>query len=217
MSALLAPHFLQLMAWTWKVELQNEAALEAREPNEGEEPPKGLLLTLWHGRMLAGLQYHRDRDYHVLVSQSGDGDISAKLLAAFGYHIIRGSSSRGASRALREMLGALRQRAVVVITPDGPRGPMHSVNPGTAFMARTSGFGIVPVGFACSNAWRLKSWDRYTIPKPFSRIVMCYGDPQFVAPDANSEQLAEATERMREHLLEVERRAHETLGQEFVP
>lgn len=164
--------------------------------------------------MLFGLAHHGSRNWWVLVSASQDGDISQALLRRFGYRVIRGSSSRGGVRAVREMLAVLDDGAVLVITPDGPRGPQHSINQGLAWMARVTGYPIVPVGFACDRAWRLKSWDRFTIPKPWSRVVMVYGAPIHVEDRGSEEGLTAASASVRQALFEAETRAFEQLGQE---
>jgi lysophospholipid acyltransferase (LPLAT)-like uncharacterized protein len=191
---------------TWKLEF---GGLEnfPLHPEQG-----GRLVALWHGRLLVGVEAHSNRGYQVLVSPSGDGELMHKLLREFGYGTLRGSSSRGGTRALREMLRDLKAARTVVVTPDGPRGPMHSMNMGLAWMARASGHPIVPIGFGVDRAWRLKSWDRCTVPKPFARVRICYGEPIPVARDADEATLTAVTERVRESLLELERGAAEALG-----
>src|SRR5262249_27913588 len=124
---------------------------------------------------------------------------------AFRYKVIRGSSSRGGARALREMLGVLASGAVLIITPDGPRGPRHSMNPGLAWMARATGYPIVPVGFGVDRAWRMKSWDHFTVPKPGARIALVYGEPVSVARDATSADMEAATRAIHDSLIAAER------------
>jgi lysophospholipid acyltransferase (LPLAT)-like uncharacterized protein len=150
----------------------------------------------------------------VLVSHSHDGELIARMLARFGYRTIRGSSSKGGARAVREMLGEVQKDSVIVVTPDGPRGPRHAMNPGLAWLARETGFPVVPMGYACDKAWYLKSWDRFTIPKFGARHVLCYGAPVRVAKDAGDDELARATETIREELLAAERRGFAHLGRE---
>lgn len=202
--------FFRWNARTWKVEIHHEEQLEASKGEGG-----GHFMSLWHGKMLVGLPHYGGRDYKVLVSASGDGDISQDLLESFGYGVIRGSSSRGGARALREMLQALRAGNVLVITPDGPRGPTHSMNPGLAWMSRATGYGVVPCGFASDRSWRANSWDRLMIPKPWARVVFFYEQPVFVDRKATEAEQAEATELIRERMLSAERQAAEVLGQEF--
>jgi len=200
---------LRLNASTWRVTIENEERLVDAKGEGG-----GHFMALWHGKMLMGVTHYRGRGYTVLVSQSGDGEISMEMLRSFGYDVIRGSSSRGGARALRTMLEALRRGEVLVITPDGPRGPMHSMNPGLAWMSRATGYGVVPVGFASDRCWRAPSWDRMMIPKPWARVAFHYGAPVFVARDAGEEEQGRATEAIREGLLAAERAAAAAIGPE---
>ncbi len=199
---------IRRLSRTWKLEFDGVEHMPV-QPAEG-----GRLLALWHGRLMVGIEAHGQRGYQVLVSPSGDGELMHRLLREFGYGTLRGSSSRGGTRALREMLRELRDAKTVVVTPDGPRGPIHTMNMGLAWMARASGHPIVPIGFGVDRAWRLGSWDRCTIPKPFARVRICYGPPISVPRDADEAQLTAATEAVRDSLLELERDAAEVLGAE---
>jgi len=203
----------RLMRWnakSWKLEIENAAFMEAARGKGG-----GHFIALWHGRMLLGMEEYGGRGWQVLVSRSGDGDISEHLLQSLGYGVIRGSSSRGGASAVRAMLSAMRSGSVLVITPDGPRGPRHSMNKGLAWMARATGYSILPAGLAADPAWRMRSWDSFTIPKPRARVAICYGEPLLVPRDATEEQQAEATEELRRRMLVAERRASEMLGLEL--
>lgn len=205
----IGPGVLRLLSRTWKVEVHGEEHVAAA----GAEG-RGHFMSLWHGRMLVALPHHADRDYQVLVSPSDDGDISEHLLERFGYHVIRGSSSRTGARALREMLVCLRRGDVLVITPDGPRGPRHSMNLGLAWMSRATGHAVVPCGFVCEPAWRARSWDRFTLPRPRARVALVYEEPVRVSRDGGDEELARATALVRERMLRAEKRGFERLGVE---
>ncbi len=200
------------LAKTWRLERSGEEHLASA--SEGGR--RGYFMALWHGRMVVALPLpgHAHSGYHVLVSQSGDGDVSERLLHAFGYEVIRGSSSRGGARSLREMLAVLRAGHPLVITPDGPRGPRHSMNLGLAWMARATGHPIVPCGFAAEPAWRLSSWDRFTIPKRGARVACVYGEPLSVGREGGDAALEEATEELRRRMLEAEREAAARIGAE---
>ncbi|TAJ02405.1 MAG: DUF374 domain-containing protein [Planctomycetota bacterium] len=202
----LAPATLGVLARSWRF-----TVLDAERERACVDAP-GRLYALWHGRMLLGLEHHRDRSHAVLVSHSDDGALVKPLLLKFGFQVIRGSSSRGGARALREMLGELREGGTVVVTPDGPRGPRHAVNPGLAWMARATGFPILPIGFATDSAWRLSSWDAFTIPRPRARVAMAYGEPIRVPRSASEADLVAATEQLRVRLLAAEVRAARELG-----
>lgn len=197
-----APLFNRLAA-SWRIEFVDDDVLASDE---------GCIVAMWHGRMLLLIRQYRERGVYVLVSRSGDGDVSERLLQRFGYGVVRGSKSRGGARSLREMLAVLRTNGVVVITPDGPRGPRHSMNDGVAWMARATGFPIIPVGVGADRAWRLRSWDRFTIPKPRARVAVSFGEPIVVPRDGGDQALQEASETLRKRLLEAERRAFAHLG-----
>lgn len=205
----LGPAALRLLASTWDTTLIGEENLLAARGEGG-----GHFMAMWHGRMIVPLPHHAHRDWCVLVSPSDDGDISESLLESFGYEVIRGSSSRTGARALRAMLAALKTGKVLVITPDGPRGPRHSMNLGLAWMARATGHAIVPCGFVCDRAWRARSWDRFTVPKPGARLALVYGPPIRVEREGGEEELERATELIRERMLAAELEGFRALGAE---
>ncbi len=205
---IVAPSVLRALARTWSVRLEGEGHYEDafRHP--------GRLLSLWHGRMLVSLPHHRDRGMCVLVSPSDDGSLILPLLARFGQRVIRGSSNKESARALRAMLRELEAGGTVVVTPDGPRGPRHSMNLGLAWLAKVTGFPVLPCGFVCDRAWHLKSWDRFTIPRPRARLALVYGEPLLVERDADDAALARATDEIRARMLAAERRGFELLETE---
>lgn len=180
--------FIQAIARTWRIRAVNEEAYRA-ERSAG----RAVVLALWHGEMLPLLYYHRNRQIAVLVSEHGDGEIIARILDSLGFRLVRGSSSRGAARALIAVDRELKAGYVVGITPDGPRGPRHSVAPGALLAAHRAGVRIVPLAASASAFWQLGSWDRFMIPKPFARVTIAYGDPLAVeAP--TSREAGEKTE-----------------------
>lgn len=202
----IGPSCLRLLGKTWRVErLTGQDA-----PDFGNE--RGYLIAFWHGRMLLGLPSHAHTRWTILVSPSADGELSMQLLRAFNFRVIRGSASRGGARALREMLKTLDAGNPVVITPDGPRGPRHSVNPGLAWMARATGYPVYPLGMAVDRAWTLNSWDRFQIPKPWARIVVWYGEPVRVPREIGEGDLERVGDDLRERIRELERRGFERLG-----
>lgn len=206
--SLLAPAVLRVLACTWRVTRVGDAGLAALR---GTGP---WIVAMWHGRMLAlmPLRWHRGRDIAVLVSPSDDGALATRALRAFRYRIVRGSLSRGGARALRAMHELLQAGGQLVVTPDGPRGPRHDINAGIAWLSRAAGAPLLPVGVAVDRAWRLRSWDRFTIPKPFARILVVYGDPVPVAAHTADEQLAPIAAAVRTTLLAAERDGFARLG-----
>jgi len=211
----LGPGFVRALSKTWKTEVLGREHLgEAAnaDPRARHGTDAGCMIAIWHGRMLVGVEYGRKSDWSVLVSPSADGEISERMLRAFGFRVVRGSSSRGGARALREMLAELNSGNVVVLTPDGPRGPRHSMNPGLAWMSRATGFPIVPLGMVSNRAWHLSSWDAFTIPKPFARVAFVYGEPVQVPREASEAELEAATELIRARIFECERRGLAHVG-----
>jgi lysophospholipid acyltransferase (LPLAT)-like uncharacterized protein len=143
-----------------------------------------FLYVLWHGSMLAPIIEHRSQDVVAMVSQHGDGEVVARLLANLGYGTVRGSSGRGGREAFHGMVEELRAGRCGAVVPDGPRGPARHLKPGLIRLAsRAGGVPILPVTSAASPATRLRSWDRFLIPWPASRLVIAYGDPVSVPAD----------------------------------
>ena len=181
-SSRLGAAFIQAVARTWRFRVVNESA--AKQERAAGRP---VVMALWHGEMLPLLFYHRNRQIAVLVSEHGDGEIIARILDEFGFRLVRGSSSRGAARALIAVDRELQAGYDVGITPDGPRGPRHSVAPGALLAAHRAGARILPLAAKASSAWQLGSWDRFMIPKPFARVTIAYGDPMAVEAPSSRE------------------------------
>lgn len=162
--------FLRLLASTWRVRTVNGEPLDAAR-RSGQR----VLFALWHGELLPLLWHQRGRGVAVVISEHRDGEIIARIAELLGYRTVRGSSSRGASRALLGLTRAIDEGADGAITPDGPRGPAHVFASGAAVAAQRTGVPIVPIRASASHAWRLRSWDRFLIPKPFARVTITMG------------------------------------------
>ena len=169
---------IRLLAATWRVRVVGDAAWRAIR---AQGTP--ILLGLWHGDLLPLTWAHRGQGIVVLVSEHRDGEIIAQILERLQVRTTRGSSTRGGARALLGLIRALEEGAVGAVTPDGPRGPRHSVHPGTLAAARRTGASIIGIGVAASRAWRMTSWDQFMIPKPFAKVAIAYSDALTVAPD----------------------------------
>jgi lysophospholipid acyltransferase (LPLAT)-like uncharacterized protein len=168
-----------------------------------------ILFTLWHGRMFLSIQAHRREAITTMASRSKDGEVIARWLEANGYRVVRGSTSRGGGQALREMVRAVRAGGHAALTVDGPRGPARVVQPGIVQLARLTGGWILPITSSCAKPQFLKSWDRYLLPRPFSKCVVVYGEPFPVEPDATDE---EAARRIGEALDAATREADARMG-----
>ncbi len=148
--------------------------------------------VFWHNRifgMARGLRgpYRRKKGV-VLTSASKDGEILARVVASYGLRAARGSTSKRGSRALRELTKWIDDGYNVVVTPDGPRGPRYVLAPGVIFLAQKSGLPIVPVHLNYERYWTLKSWDRFMVPKPFSRVHIAVAPPERIPAILTSDE-----------------------------
>ncbi len=175
--ARLAPPVVGALARTW------------RYREEGSEAWRGLLserrpfvVALWHDILLMPLWRHRDLGVAIVVSEARDGRYLADVATRFGFGAIRGSSTRGGSKALLGARRVLEGGGVVAFTPDGPRGPRRVLKQGVVAAAQQAGVPIVAVHAVPDRAWRFRSWDRFCVPKPFTRVRIGYGAPILVAP-----------------------------------
>lgn len=132
------------------------------------------ICVTWHGELLmtpqAYRKVHPGHKASAMISQHFDGEIIAGTLGMLKIRPLRGSSKRGAKKVLLEAFRSVRSGEEVLITPDGPRGPRHSMSDGAVALALKSKLPIFVMNYQCSSYWQLKSWDKFTIPKPFSRI-----------------------------------------------
>lgn len=163
------------------------------------ERGEGWIYVLWHGRLLPLTFYHRQRNIVSLISQSRDGEHIARVVERWGYEVIRGSSSRGGSEALRQLVRRARSGRVLAFTPDGPRGPRQKMKPGALLTARMAGTALVPLAAGCDRAWWFEGWDRFLVPRPFATVRVAYGEPCRVPADADEAEL-----ERRASLLEAE-------------
>jgi lysophospholipid acyltransferase (LPLAT)-like uncharacterized protein len=157
---------------------------------------KPVIWAIWHGRQFLLYRFDPGDPLTVVTSPSRDGRLQAAVLRRFGMETVWGSSSRGGSRALIGLIRALRRGRDACIAVDGPRGPAYTVKRGIFFVAKKTGATVLPVVASARRCFRLKSWDRFLVPCPFTRAVVLVGDPIAVAPEAEEGDL----ERMRADL-----------------
>jgi lysophospholipid acyltransferase (LPLAT)-like uncharacterized protein len=176
------------------------------------------VLAFWHGRMVVcgHLIYRRiirrGGAVALLTSLSRDGELAAALGRARNYRTVRGSTSRGGlSGMLRLYRAVARDGCSVAIAPDGPRGPALECQPGTVMLARLAGAPIIPLAYAASRSWRLRSWDRLVVPRPFARVVVTVGEPLEVPAEAADEELARLSTTLKHRLDELVGQAEELL------
>ncbi len=154
---------------------------------------KSIIYAIWHNRM-AYMPYgytrvFKQKNLVTMISRSKDGRLVGKICELFGLTVTYGSSSRGGSEALREMIKLAKDKNMdCAITPDGPRGPKYGVQPGIISVAQATGMPIVPVIYDVTRKIRLKSWDGFYVPIPFSRGVVVFGEPMYVPENITEEQ-----------------------------
>jgi len=193
---------VRLLGATWRIRVRNDGAMRAMRA--AREP---IVFSLWHGHLLTLLYHHRDEGITVLISEHGDGEIIARIAERMGFRTVRGSTSRNGARALLEASRVIEQRGDLAVTPDGPRGPARTVAPGVAVVAHRTGAPVIAALVNARSPWRLSTWDRFEIPKPFSRITIAYGDPLFVKA-AEARAAAGAVDRVAEVMAATEGAAH---------
>jgi lysophospholipid acyltransferase (LPLAT)-like uncharacterized protein len=171
---------IRLLGATWRIRVEGEDALDRARAHS----PR-VIFVFWHGRLLPLSFTHRNRRVHVLASEHTDGEMLGQTIRRLGFGHVRGSSTRGGTRALLELAEKVRSGFDVGVTVDGPRGPRGVVKPGVVDVARQTGAAIVPITTASSRRRVFSSWDAFELPAPFARVVVRYGEPVMVEPDAD--------------------------------
>ena len=175
-----------LSVWSRTVRIQFvNKAVPDRLASEG----KNIIYAFWHGRQFLLFHSHRNTGIVIPASESRDGEIQARILKWFGFDVVRGSSKRKGDRALLGLVGGLRKGKCLALAVDGPRGPIYEAKQGVTYMAGKLDKLIVPVITSAKSYWILdKIWDKYLLPKPFTRGVVLYGEP-IIVKGINDEEL----------------------------
>jgi len=185
---------IRVIGWTLRIKVEDRA--RAMDP-DFKQP---MIWTFWHNRMfvvpLVWIWHAPHRKGAALTSGSKDGAMVAGIMKAFGSNAIRGSTSRRGAAALRELTEILEQGDDVAIAPDGPRGPRYKAGAGVVFLARQTGAAILPVRVEYSRALRLKSWDRFMIPLPFSKVRVVFEELMFIGAEMEAEEAEAALEKV---------------------
>lgn len=204
----LAAQYIRLVWYTgrWRI-LGADAALDRFKRGEP------LIIATWHGRMLMtpfGWR-HSDRA-HILVSAHRDGRLISRTLSHFRARTVSGSTRRGGTEALRQLRKILHDGGAVGITPDGPRGPRMRASPGIIQLAKLTGAPIFPLAYSANPRHVFDSWDRFVVPLPFNKGIYLWGDPIFIARDADKAETERARVDLEERLNALTRRADTELG-----
>lgn len=160
------------------------------------------IYAFWHENMLVPAYKYGRPDIWVLISQHADGQMIAEVCRHLGFQLVRGSTTRGGAEAVRQML-KLGREAHLAITPDGPRGPRRQVQAGLIYLAARTGLPIIPIGIGFRSAWRMRSWDRFAVPRPWSFAGCVTAEPINIPPDVDKEQLDQYRLQVEQTMLHV--------------
>lgn len=170
----LAIWMLASLVRVWSRTLRFECDEQSRDIISRHDRP--VALVLWHNRLFVSAEYfrryRRHRAVYALVSASKDGAWLAAFYRMIGISPVRGSSSNHGREAARTLIDVLRNDHDIGITPDGPRGPLYAVEPGVVVITRRAAAPMILLGFEFARCWRLRSWDRFYVPWPFSRVIL---------------------------------------------
>jgi lysophospholipid acyltransferase (LPLAT)-like uncharacterized protein len=208
-SSTLVALVIRIICLSCRLEVRN-----AQYHHDTEKDHGCIVLVFWHEVLPLAMWYYRNTNYHTLTSYSRDGELITRIIGKLGIRALRGSSSRGGREALVRMEKAIQHGVTVAITPDGPRGPRRELKAGTAVLAVRGNAPVVPVAFAITRCWRMKSWDKMVIPKPFSTIVCEYADPIWPSGAKDMDQIAAMRLKINTALNAVQERAEASLGVE---
>jgi lysophospholipid acyltransferase (LPLAT)-like uncharacterized protein len=164
------------------------------------------IMAFWHGRILPATYYFRRRGIIVITSENFDGEWIARIIERFGYGTARGSTSRGARRAMLQLVRDMRRGRPAGFTVDGPRGPARVVQPGAIWLASATGNPVLPFHLEASSHWTTRSWDRTQIPKPFSTVALAIGEPLEIPRTEDKERLEAARMTVQQRLVALEHR-----------
>ena len=166
-----------------------EFGREIEKKYSDQHPDKGPLYASWHRGLFFVMYWYRNQKVVSIASASEDGELAAQAAKRFGWITARGSSSRGGREAFREMEAFVNRGYKGGLVADAPRGPRFVSKLGIVYLAKRTGLPIIPVIWSADRFWKLNSWDRTIIPKPFARIAALFADHYIPVPaDATREQ-----------------------------
>jgi len=192
--------FLRLYAKTLRVQIEGEEEVLKHLESEGR-----ILFASWHQRLFGGFFVPQFFQWTpcIMISQSRDGDFISKIVSRLGWIPVRGSSTRGGARALLVMVQKVEENRIGVHIVDGPTGPARVVKPGLPALARSANAVICPAVVSYQSAWKANSWDRFMIPKPFTRILIRFGSFFDVPSDADRDGLEAFRLQVEQNMMEA--------------
>ncbi len=204
-----------LASWAgWLLVFSISRTLRIKTVNEqvrkNQKRGEKIILAFWHGDLFLLIDYCKQYGLAIITSLSEDGEILSRILKRFKYELVRGSSSRGGMEALRGMMRKVGEGYGAAIAVDGPKGPLHQVKLGAILLAQQTGGLVVPVAAKSKRCITINgSWDKLTVPLPFSRGVIVYGEPFLVEKNSGSEQIEQRRVLLEERLKKLSEQAQQ--------
>jgi lysophospholipid acyltransferase (LPLAT)-like uncharacterized protein len=188
--------FVRAFSWTFRLKIENEKEWIDYLNNGGT-----VLLCVWHQQFFSAIRHFQNyRIFNpvIMISPSSDGEIVAGVAKHSGWNSFRGSSSRGGSQALKKMIASLKETKLAAHIVDGPKGPSGKVKPGAIRLAHVTNAVIVPFYISAEKGWHFNSWDKFLLPKPFSKVSLRFG--KMIKFDRTKDE--ESSEKQRQQLEE---------------
>lgn len=178
LGLIVLPTFLNVLVKTLRIKIENIDSLKSGN----------VVLMFWHGKMLCGWWLGRNNNFCAVVSQSKDGEILSRLLTKWNYKLIRGSSSKDSKEVMNQMVEVLRNGFSLAITPDGPRGPKERLKIGGLIAAVRAEKPVVLCGIKYEEKFVFNSWDKFELPKPFSKVYIKLSEPKIFPTGLSNEE-----------------------------
>lgn len=201
-GSVILTHSLDALCKTLRVSYKNKKVID-----DLRKQKQNYVLAFWHGTMLLPWFLHRDDGFAALTSKSKDGDLLAKQLKHWNYKVVRGSSSKGGDVALGIMIDLAKNGFSIAITPDGPRGPEYKFKAGAVVTAKKSNVPVVLIGIGIKSKKKLKSWDKFQIPNPFTNVKVIYSDPVYVDAKLSYDETSKIIDECEKKLIELQKEA----------
>jgi len=197
--------FIKLFSLTYRFKQLNQHYVDIAK-NSHEKG--GYLIAIWHQNAIAGILSQNKKPHSIIVSRSKDGEFVAYTCKKLGHIPVRGSSHRGGHAAMLEMISLLSNEGIPgAITVDGPKGPLKSIKPGIFQIAKQTNCMIVPYSTTPAKFWEFNSWDKFRLPKPFTTIIVSYGQPFSITDDLTDENIVKMQNYLANELDNCEEKA----------
>ncbi|MBC8369906.1 MAG: lysophospholipid acyltransferase family protein [Planctomycetes bacterium] len=207
-AQLVTPLLVKIVARTWRIRWEGEDIYRGNHKN--------VIISFWHQTIPTAIGSHRNKNICVMVSLNRDGEMISSVATRMGYSTVRGSSSAGGRKAFNEITTKISADVPIAFTPDGPRGPFHSIAPGVLWASAVTGRKIYTFGVAAEKKWSANSWDKMFLAKPFSKVVIRYDSRMGVVDRnriTNKDYRTQEAERLKTIMDECEDAAKQCLSE----